>query len=54
MLDRIGKAIVITHSASGPDAWLLADRRPGMLAAIVAVEPRGPVFGETPGIGSLD
>lgn len=54
LLDRIGKAIVVTHSASGPDGWLLADRRPGSVAAIVAVEPMGPVFGETPGIGALD
>ena len=53
LLDRIGKAIIVTHSASGPDGWLLADRRPGMIAAIVAVEPMGPVFGETPGIGAL-
>ena len=54
LLDRIGKAIVITHSASGPDGWLLADARPGQVAAIVAVEPMGPVFGETPGIGALE
>jgi 3-hydroxyisobutyrate dehydrogenase-like beta-hydroxyacid dehydrogenase/pimeloyl-ACP methyl ester carboxylesterase len=54
LLDRIGRAIIVTHSASGPDGWLLADYRPGMIAAIVAVEPMGPVFGETPGIGALD
>lgn len=54
LLDRIGKAIIVTHSASGPDGWLLADRRPDRIAAIVAVEPMGPVFGDTPGIGSLD
>ena len=54
LLDRIGKAIIVSHSASGPDGWLLADRRPGLVAAIVAVEPMGPVFGETPGIGALD
>lgn len=53
LLDRIGKAIIVTHSASGPDGWLLADRRPGLIAAIVAVEPMGPVFGDTPGIGAL-
>ncbi len=54
LLDRIGKAIIVTHSASGPDGWLLADRRPQRVAAIVAVEPMGPVFGHTPGIGTLD
>jgi 3-hydroxyisobutyrate dehydrogenase-like beta-hydroxyacid dehydrogenase/pimeloyl-ACP methyl ester carboxylesterase len=54
LLDRIGKAIVVTHSASGPDGWLIADRRPDRVAAIVAVEPMGPAFGHTPGIGTLD
>lgn len=54
LLDRVGKSIIVTHSASGPDGWLVADRRPDLVAAIVAVEPMGPVFGKTPGIGSLD
>lgn len=54
LLDRIGKSIIVTHSASGPDGWLIADRRPNLVAGIVAVEPMGPVFGDTPGIGSLD
>lgn len=54
LLDRIGKAIIVTHSASGPSGWLIADRRPDLVAAVVAVEPMGPVFGHTPGIGSLD
>ncbi|WP_236708843.1 MULTISPECIES: NAD(P)-binding domain-containing protein [unclassified Pseudomonas] len=54
LLDRIGKAIIVTHSASGPSGWLVADRRPDLIAGIVAVEPMGPVFGHTPGIGSLE
>jgi 3-hydroxyisobutyrate dehydrogenase-like beta-hydroxyacid dehydrogenase/pimeloyl-ACP methyl ester carboxylesterase len=54
LLDRIGKSIIVTHSASGPDGWLIADRRPNLVAGIVAVEPMGPVFGDTPGIGSLE
>ncbi len=53
LLDRIGPAIVMTHSASGPDGWLVADRRPGLVVAIVSVEPIGPAFGTTPGIGTL-
>ena len=53
LLDRIGPAIVFTHSASGSDGWLVADRRPGLVKAIVSVEPMGPPFGETPGIGKL-
>ena len=54
LLDRIGPAVVLTHSASGPDGWLLADRRPGLVKAIVSIEPMGPPFSATPGIGTLD
>lgn len=53
LLDRIGRAVVITHSASGPDGWLLADRRPELVIAIVAVEPMGPAFVTIPNIGTL-
>ncbi|MFG2139437.1 alpha/beta fold hydrolase [Streptomyces sp. NPDC048650] len=53
LLDRIGPAIVMTHSASGPDGWLLADRRPDLVTAIVSIEPMGPPFAHTPGIGTL-
>lgn len=54
LLDRIGPAVLLTHSASGSDGWLVADRRPGSVAAVVTVEPMGPPFADTPGIGSLD
>ena len=54
VLDRIGPAIIVTHSASGSDGWLVADRRPGLVKAIVSVEPMGPAFADTPNIGSLD
>lgn len=54
LLDRIGSAIIVTHSASGPDGWLVADRRPELVAAIITIEPMGPPFAETPGIGTLD
>ncbi len=53
LLDRIGPAVLLTHSASGPDGWLTADRRPGLVLAIVAVEPMGPPFAEIPHIGTL-
>ncbi|BDH13199.1 alpha/beta hydrolase [Streptomyces hygroscopicus] len=53
LVDRIGPAIVMTHSASGPVGWLLADRRPDHVAALVSVEPMGPPFAETHGIGTL-
>jgi pimeloyl-ACP methyl ester carboxylesterase len=44
LLDRIGPAIVLTHSQSGPFGWLIADARPRLVKAIVAVEPSGPPF----------
>lgn len=53
LLDRIGPSILITHSASGPVGWLVADRRPGLIKAIVAVEPMGPPFADIPNIGPL-
>ena len=54
LLDQIGPSIIVTHSASGPAGWLLADRRPGLVKAIVSIEPMGPPFGHTPGFGPLD
>ena len=53
LLDRIGPAIIMTHSASGSDGWLVADRRPDLVVAIVTVEPMGPAFADTPNIGAL-
>ena len=53
LLDRIGPALLLTHSASGPSGWLAADRRPGMVVAIVSVEPMGPPFADIPNIGPL-
>jgi pimeloyl-ACP methyl ester carboxylesterase len=42
LLDRIGPAVVITHSAGGPFGWLIADARPELVKAVVAVEALGP------------
>ncbi len=44
LLDKIGPAIVLTHSQAGPFGWLLADARPKLVKAVVAVEPQGPPF----------
>jgi pimeloyl-ACP methyl ester carboxylesterase len=43
LLDRIGPAVMMTHSAGGPFGWLTGDARPQWLKALVAVEPAGPV-----------
>ncbi len=42
LLDRLGEAILLTHSQSGTFGWLIADARPGKVKAIVALEPSGP------------
>jgi pimeloyl-ACP methyl ester carboxylesterase len=42
LLDRIGPAILLTHSQSGAMGWPIADARPHLVKAIVAVEPSGP------------
>ena len=47
LLDKIGPAIVLTHSQSGPFGWLIADARPKLVKAIIAVEPAGPPFENT-------
>jgi pimeloyl-ACP methyl ester carboxylesterase len=44
LLDKIGPAILVTHSQSGAFGWLLADARPKSVKAIVAMEPNGPPF----------
>jgi pimeloyl-ACP methyl ester carboxylesterase len=38
LLDRIGPAIIQTHSAGGPFGWLTADARPNLVKAIVCFE----------------
>jgi pimeloyl-ACP methyl ester carboxylesterase len=39
LLDKIGPAIVVTHSQSGLFGWLLASRRPNLVKAVVSYEP---------------
>ncbi|WP_046471092.1 alpha/beta fold hydrolase [Allosalinactinospora lopnorensis] len=53
LLDITGPAVLVTHSAGGPVGWLVADARPGRVAAIAAIEPMGPAFAEFPGFGKL-
>lgn len=46
LLDKIGAAVVITHSQGGLYGWPLADARPKLVKAIIALEPTGPSFRE--------
>ncbi len=53
LLDRVGPAVLVTHSAGGPVGWLAADARPDEVVAVAAVEPIGPAFADFPGLGKL-
>ncbi|MGW0948142.1 alpha/beta fold hydrolase [Streptomyces sp. NPDC002623] len=53
LLDRIGPAVLITHSAGSPGGWLAANRRPDLVEAIVAIEPMGPPYADFPGLGEI-
>jgi pimeloyl-ACP methyl ester carboxylesterase len=44
LLERIGPAVLLAHSAGGPGAFLAADSRPDLVRAFVAVETLGPPF----------
>lgn len=47
LLDKIGPAIIMTHSQSGPIGWAIADARPKLAKAVIAAEPGGPPFVNT-------
>ncbi len=47
LLDKIGPAILLTHSQSGPFGWVLANDRPKLVKGILAIEPNGPPLYET-------
>lgn len=53
LLDRIGPAVLVTHSAGAPAGWLTAAARPDLVKGIAAIEPIGPAFAEFPGMGAL-
>jgi pimeloyl-ACP methyl ester carboxylesterase len=42
LADKIGPFIVLMHSQGGPIGWAIADARPDLVKAVVAVEPNGP------------
>jgi pimeloyl-ACP methyl ester carboxylesterase len=38
LIDRIGPAVIVTHSAGGPFGWLVANERPGLVKGVVSFE----------------
>ena len=54
LLDRIGPAILVVHSQAGAFGWIVADRRPALVKALVAVEPNGPPVHDNAALGAPD
>ncbi|MBX9845369.1 MAG: alpha/beta fold hydrolase [Xanthobacteraceae bacterium] len=54
LLEQIGPAVLLVHSQSGAFAWPVADARPKLVKAIVAIEPNGPPVYETDFTGAPD
>ena len=54
LLDKIGPAIIMTHSAGGPFGWLVAEIRPNLVKGIVAIEGGGQPFGGAERLGHVD
>lgn len=46
LLDKVGPAVLITHSQGGLYGWALADSRPSKVKALIQIEPKGPPFQE--------
>jgi pimeloyl-ACP methyl ester carboxylesterase len=51
LLERIGPAIVQTHSAGGPFGWLVAEERPKLVKAVVSFEGAGAPLVAVPQVG---
>jgi pimeloyl-ACP methyl ester carboxylesterase len=54
LLDRIGPAVLLTHSQAGVIGWSVADARPQLVKGILAVEPSGPPIQENVAKGAPD
>jgi pimeloyl-ACP methyl ester carboxylesterase len=54
LLECVGPAVLVAHSAGGPAAWLAADARPHLVLAVVGIEPIGPPFKDLGPRGRLE
>jgi pimeloyl-ACP methyl ester carboxylesterase len=54
LLDRIGPAVLLTHSQAGVIGWSVADARPQLVKGILAIEPSGPPIRENIAKGAPD
>jgi len=53
LLERVGPAVLVTHSLGACAAWVVAAERPDLVEAVFALEPAGPPFARIPGVGEL-
>jgi pimeloyl-ACP methyl ester carboxylesterase len=51
LLDMVGPAVVVCHSAGGPGAFAAVDARPEMVSAFIPIEVLGPPFIKRPEMG---
>jgi pimeloyl-ACP methyl ester carboxylesterase len=54
LMEKIGPSILLTHSQAGAFTWPVADARPDLVKAILAIEPNGPPFYQLEFIGAPD
>jgi len=54
LIDRIGPSILMVHSQAGAFGWPVADARPDMVKALLAIEPNGPPFHAVSFVGAPD
>jgi pimeloyl-ACP methyl ester carboxylesterase len=54
LLGRIGPAVLLVHSQAGAFGWPVADARPDLVKAILAIEPNGPPFHNLEFVGAPD
>ncbi|HYM18224.1 MAG TPA: alpha/beta hydrolase [Micropepsaceae bacterium] len=54
LFEKIGPGILLVHSQAGAFAWPVADARPDLVKAILAIEPNGPPVHSVEFIGAPD
>jgi pimeloyl-ACP methyl ester carboxylesterase len=54
LLEKIGPSILLVHSQAGAFGWPVADARPDLVKAILAIEPNGPPFHPVDFVGAPD
>ena len=51
LVDRVGPAVIVSHSAGGPFGWLVAEQRPQRVKAVVCFEGAGAPLTAVPSVG---